>query len=372
MKRVLVTGGAGFIGSHVVDALVARGYSVRIFDSLDAQVHGPGLEWPDYLPSDAELVLGDVRDRAAVSQALEGCEAVIHLAAAVGVGQSMYEIERYSSVNVVGTATLLEEIVERRDRLEKLIVASSMSVYGEGAYSAGDGRDVFPRARSLEQLQRGQWDTVDEQGECLEPVPTPESKPLHPGSVYAIHKRDQEEMALTVGRAYGIPTVAFRMFNVYGPRQALSNPYTGVAAIFSARLSNGQSPVVFEDGRQLRDFVDVTEVAQAYVRALESNGADGQTLNVGSGRVISVMEIAKTLARVMDVDVSPFVEGRYREGDIRHCFADISEIRRCLGWEPALDFESGVEPLIEWLSTQQAADNTGTAVSELESRGLLR
>jgi dTDP-L-rhamnose 4-epimerase len=370
--KVLITGGAGFIGSYVCEALVRRGHEIRVLDNLDRQVHGPTQQWPAYLPDSVQKVFGDVRDREAVGEALNDQEAVIHLAAAVGVGQSMYEIQRYSAVNVIGTAVLLEEIIKRKDRIGKLLVASSMSVYGEGAYRGVDGSRIAPAARSLEQLRQSQWEMQDDSGNLLLPIATPEDKPLQPQSVYAINKRDQEEMCLSVGKAYGIACVALRMFNVYGPRQALSNPYTGVVAIFSARLLNRQPPLIFEDGGQRRDFVHVEDVAQAYVHALERDGADGLALNVGSGSSISVMEIAEFLAKAMNVTIDPIATGRYRNGDIRHCFADVSLIQQKLGWKPAWDFEEGVASLLSWLQEQRADDKVTGAYVELERRGLLK
>jgi dTDP-L-rhamnose 4-epimerase len=370
--KVLVTGGAGFIGSYVCDALLHGGHAVRVLDNLDAQVHGPERRWPDYLAAGVERQMGDVRNAGTVASALKGCDAVIHLAAAVGVGQSMYEIERYSSINVIGTAVLLEEIIKQQDHIGKLIVASSMSIYGEGAYRSPSGEISFPSTRPAEQLKRGQWDLHDTSTDLLYPIPTSEDKPCKPESVYAINKRDQEELCLSVGKAYGIPTVALRMFNVYGARQALSNPYTGVVAIFSARLMNGQPPLIFEDGDQRRDFVQVEDVAQAYLRALESPAADGLALNVGSGRSISVRQIAEALARVLHVEVQPVVTGKYREGDIRHCFADISRIQQRLAWKPRWDMDSGLSALLEWLKSQKTEDHVKQAYGELEARGLLK
>jgi dTDP-L-rhamnose 4-epimerase len=370
--RILVTGGAGFIGSYVVEALLEKGHYVVALDNLDPQVHGPDQRWPDYLTSDAERRQGDVRDRRAVSQALDGCDGVVHLAAAVGVGQSMYEIARYSEVNVMGTAVLLEEIVKRRDRIRKLVVAASMSSYGEGAYRAPDGRVVYPTSRPSEQLQLGDWEMRGPSGELLSPIPTPEEKPLRPESVYAINKRDQEEMCLCVGAAYGIPVVALRMFNVFGARQALSNPYTGVVAIFASRLLNGQPPLVYEDGHQRRDFVHVTDVARAYALALESDRIQGVSLNLGSGRSVSVLEIARTLAHVLSVDLEPQVTGKYRLGDIRHCFAEIGLIRNTLSWEPRYELTTGLETMVQWLQGESVIDKVVQAQAELLARGLLK
>ncbi len=340
--NILVTGGAGFIGSYVCEALLARGHRVIALDNLDPQIHGERACWPSYMPDGVEIHVGDVRDRSLVRRLLAEADAVIHLAAAVGVGQSMYKIEHYCSIAVLGTAILLEEMIPLRERIKKLIVASSMSIYGEGAYQDAAGCPVVSALRSIKQLKAGHWELADVAGRPLTPAPTTETKPLKPDSIYAINKRDQEEMCLAFGRAYGIPAVAFRMFNVYGARQALSNPYTGVVAIFCSRMLQNLPPIVFEDGEQRRDFVHVEDVARAYVLALENDGGDGLALNLGSGKSISVNEIARTLAATMGKSCRPEIPGKYRDGDIRHCFADVGLIKNKLGWTPRYDFVSGV------------------------------
>ncbi|CAN5233514.1 NAD-dependent epimerase/dehydratase family protein [soil metagenome] len=365
---VLVTGGAGFIGSHVADELLASGYGVRALDILEEQVHGAGVSRPDYLHPDVELVLGDVADREIVRRSLGGVDAVLHLAAAVGVGQSMYEIEHYTKVNNLGTAVLLQALVDRPVR--RLVVASSMSIYGEGLYRRRDGAVVPAASRTLEQLRQSRWEPEDRQGEPLTPAPTPEWKQPSLESLYALSKYDQERMCLLLGRAYGIPTVALRLFNVYGTRQALSNPYTGVLAIFASRLLNGRAPQVFEDGRQRRDFVHVKDVARAFRLALESEVAD-EVFNVGSGRDYTVAEIAGMLAKVVGKpEIRTEVSGRFRIGDIRHCFADISRARDGLAYEPEVEFDAGLAELAEWLSGQTAVDRAEHARAELAVRGL--
>lgn len=369
--RILVTGGAGFIGSYICEALLKRKHHARVLDNLDPQVHGEGKRWPSYLPSDVERILGDIRDRDVVSTALDGCDAVIHLAAAVGVGQSMYEIEHYSSVNVIGTAVLLEELVKRRSQIKKLIVAGSMSSYGEGAYVNARNEAVHPLPRSIAQMHSRIWEQIDDNGEVLKPVPTNERKILQPQSVYAINKRDQEEMCLAVGSVHEIPTVVLRMFNVFGPRQALSNPYTGVVAIFCSRLLNGQPPIIYEDGAQSRDFVYVEDVARAWALALESDGGDYLSLNVGSGKSITIREVAQVLSSVLGKEIEPEVTGKFRKGDIRHCFADISLIKEKLGWEPQWSFEHGIAELVAWLQSQQPTDRVMQAQQELVNQGLL-
>jgi dTDP-L-rhamnose 4-epimerase len=367
--KVLVTGGAGFIGSHVVDALLSAGHTVRIFDSLDPQVHE---RHPSYLNSDAEFVAGDVRDHGAVSNCLSGAERVVHLAAAVGVGQSMYEVERYTSINTVGAAVLLEEVMAVRDRIEKMVVASSMSIYGEGLYRCDtEGIDVSPRTRSDEQLRAREWEpTCPSCGASLQPIPTTESTPITPESIYAIGKRDHEEMFLVFGRAYAIPATALRFFNVYGPRQALSNPYTGVAAIFSSRLMNGRSPVIFEDGRQSRDFVHVSDISAAVLSALEPGASDATAINIGTGSSTTILEVATTLGRELGTDAEPEVRNVFRAGDIRHCFADITLARERLGYAPAVSFDEGMRELVQWLSETTAVDRVDEATAALVDRGL--
>jgi dTDP-L-rhamnose 4-epimerase len=312
-----------------------------------------------------------VEDPAAVSQALEDVDSVIHLASAVGVGQSMYQITHYCTTNVLGTAVLLQAIIDGKRRLSSLVVASSMSVYGEGLYRTNDGRFVAPGLRSEAQFAAGDWELRDPDGQPLQPMATHEKKPLNPTSVYAINKRDQEEMCLRVGAAYGIPTTALRLFNVYGPRQALSNPYTGVAAIFCARLLHNQPPLVFEDGRQKRDFVHVQDVARAIVSAAEKPVA-GEAINIGSGDAIAVREIAEILALELQKSIPPRVLGKYRHGDIRHCFADIAKAQRLLDWKPSKTFCQGVPDLIEWVQAQRdIRDGAAGAWDELQQRGLL-
>jgi dTDP-L-rhamnose 4-epimerase len=369
LKTILITGGAGFIGSHLADHLLARGYSVRALDVLSPQVHGEGARRPAYLDPDVELLVGDVRDRAAVRRALHGMDAVFHLAACVGVGQSMYEVEKYTSVNGVGTAVLLEALLERP--VERLVVASSMSVYGEGLYHRDDGQVVPGVERPLEQLTARRWELEGPGGVPLTPIPTPEEKAPALPSVYALSKYDQERLCLTIGRAYGISTVALRLFNVYGTRQALSNPYTGVLAIFAARYLNERPPLVNEDGLQRRDFVSVHDVAQACVRALEARDVTGQALNVGSGSSFTVRDVAARLARVLGKEhIAPQLTSKYRMGDIRHCFADISRTRALLGYEPRVDFEEGLAELGEWLTGQVAHDRVEHATAQLAAMGL--
>ena len=371
--RVLITGGAGFIGSHLADRLLADGHEVRALDNLDRQVHPTG-ERPGYLNDAVELHVGDVRDHDAVARALEGIDTVVHFAAAVGVGQSMYEIERYTSVNSIGAAVVLEEVLKKRDEIGKLLVASSMSIYGEGQYRnprTGES-GIAPGIRPESQLAAREWDVVGDDGGPLEPEPTSEAKPLRPTSVYAVGKRDHEELFLSVGAAYGIPAVALRFFNVYGERQALSNPYTGVAAIFSSRLLNDRPPVVFEDGRQTRDFIDVRDLARGCALALTRDGADGRTVNLGTGRPTSILQVAEAIARGLGKQVEPEIAYQYRAGDIRHCYADTRLAEELLGFKAEISFQDGMNDLLAWLEGQQAEDAVDAAREALVARGLAR
>jgi dTDP-L-rhamnose 4-epimerase len=367
-RHILITGGAGFIGSHVADELLAHGHRVRALDNLSPQVHADRSR-PSYLSPEVELQIGDVRDADAVRRALAGIDAVYHFAAMVGVGQSMYQIADYTGVNGGGTATLLECLVERP--VERLVVASSMSIYGEGLYRDPDGRPAVPVERPLEQLRRGDWTVRDVDGRPLTPAPTPETKTPSLRSIYALSKFDQERMCLMIGEAYNIPTVALRFFNVFGTRQALSNPYTGVLAIFASRYLNGRAPVIFEDGLQRRDFVSVYDVAQACRLALESEGAVYGAFNVGSGEHLTVLDVAERMANALGVQhLEPEITSQYRVGDIRHCFADISMARDRLGFEPRVTLDDGLVELAEWVSGQQADDRVGQAREELAARGL--
>ena len=371
MSVLLVTGGAGFIGSHLVDSLVADGERVRVFDNLDPLAHATG-ERPEHLSDDAELVVGDLRDREALDHALDGVDRVFHLGGVVGNGESMVNISKAVEVNSGGTAALLEALIERRDKVRRLVVASSMVVYGEGAYSCAEHGLVFPPLREVARLKRREWEPA-----CpachrdLAPEPTTEHTPLRPSSVYGITKRDQEELALVLGHAYGLETVVLRYLNTYGPRQALGNPYTGVAAIFAARLLAGKRPRVFEDGEQVRDLVHVSDVVGATRAAMRASGAPGHAINVATGRRVGVAELARRLATAMGLETEPEVTGEFRAGDIRHCFASVDRARELLGFEAKKTLGEGLPELAEWVAGQTVTERGDDAVAELRARGLV-
>lgn len=368
MQTIAVTGGAGFIGQHVCRELRRHGYRVRVLDVLVEQTHGAGPVEP-HEEMDA-FIHGDVRDPEALHRLLGGADGLVHLAAEVGVGQSMYEIGRYVSANTLGTAQLMEAAV--KSDIRRIVVASSMSVYGEGRYADADGRIHDDIVRSSA-ARAGGWDPQGPHGEHLHPVPTPESKPPNLASVYALTKFDQEQLTLILANAYGLEAVALRLFNVFGSGQALSNPYTGVLAIFAGRLLNDQPPLVYEDGRQRRNFVDVRDVATAFRLALETPGIAGETFNIASETDHRVEDVARILARAMDREaISPVILDKARIGDIRHCLADITKARRLLGYAPRHTLEDSVDELVDWVARQTGARDLAVhAQQELEKRGLV-
>ncbi|MER9266792.1 SDR family NAD(P)-dependent oxidoreductase [Mesorhizobium sp. M0410] len=367
MKRILVTGGCGFIGRHVAQELVEHGYGVSILDALLDQVHGGEAI---SLPPGAKLIKGDVRDRDAIAEAVDDVDAIIHLAAEVGVGQSMYEIARYVGANDLGTATLLEALIKRP--IERIVVASSMSVYGEGLYATPDGRRIDNARRQPDDIRSGQWNPLSPEGEVLLPLPTDEQKPVDLASIYALTKYAQERAVLIFGEAYGVDAVALRLFNVFGAGQALSNPYTGVLANFASRIANGQRPLIFEDGEQQRDFVHVRDVALAFRLALEQPQARGHVINIGSGRAYPVSEVARLLAEAMGVPGrQPEILGKARSGDIRNCFADISKARELLGFQPQYRLEHSLGDFVAWVRNTVAIDRSAEMKRQLEARGLV-
>lgn len=369
-KKILVTGGAGFIGSHLVDGLIAKGYRVRVMDNLYKQIHPTG-KLPKYFNDKAEFIKGDVTVRADWQKALNGVDAVYHLAAAVGVGQSMYEIEHYVKVNSLGTSILLDILANKKHTVRKIIVAASMSSYGEGSYKCRDCGLVRPPLRNEKQLEKQDFNVYCPNcNQIVAPVPTSEEVKQNSNSIYAINKKNQEEMVLNVGLAYKIPAVALRYFNVYGIRQSLSNPYNGVVAIFMSRIKNKKPPVINEDGLQTRDFIHISDVTSANISSLEENGADYQSLNVGSGRPITIKEVAESICKIYKSKIKPDITYKTRKLDVRHCYADISKIEKLAGWQPKMDLNDGLSEVVSWAEEEESVDKLDFALKELSKRGL--
>lgn len=367
--KVLVTGGAGFIGSFIVDELVKKGHFVRILDNLEHQVHFGKV--PEYLNKKAEFIHGDVKDYNHLKKAIEDVDVVFHKAAAVGVGQSMYQIQRYVNENVLGTAALLNILANEEHDVKKLVVASSMSTYGEGCYKCKKCGLVEPKLRTEQQMSKKDWEVRCQSCNAfVKPIPTPETKTQDINSIYALTKKDQENMCLLIGKAYGIPTVALRFFNVYGPRQSLSNPYTGVTAIFMSRIKNNNQPIVYEDGLQTRDFISVHDIVDANLLAMESRNANYEIFNVGSGIPTTIKNVAEVLAKLYGKDIKPKITYNFRKGDVRHCYADISKIKSKLGFKLKYNFEEGMKEFIEWSRHAEAIDKFDEAASELKKHGL--
>lgn len=375
-KHALITGGAGFIGSHLANKLLERGFDVTILDNLIAQVHQDDVKdscgWPNYLNPKICKIKADILSPKTIEKALEGVTHLVHLAASVGVGQSMSEIVNYTRNNTLATAVILETLAKGQHKIERMAVASSMSIYGEGAYFSQKNNCILaPSPREMDQLQKKQWDLYKD-NEALIPIPTNESKPLMPASIYAINKRDHEEMFLIMGKTLDIPTIALRIFNTYGSHQNLSNPYTGVAAIFISRLLNDLPPLIFEDGKQMRDFVHVNDVAQAFATILECDQKLWDVFNVGSGNQINIETIAKLLAKILNKKIEPEILNHHRVGDIRHCFADITKIQQVFGFRPKIDIEEGMSELIEWVKKcPKPIDRTSGSFSELKQNKLI-
>lgn len=371
IRKILVTGGAGFIGSHLVDRLISIGYNVRILDNLTPQVHQG--KTPQYLNKKAEFIKGDITNTQDIKKAVEGMDAIFHEAAVVGVGQSMYEIEHYIYNNTLGTAKLLDFLANNKHKVKRILVASSMSAYGEGLYKCDKCNLVRPPLRTDEQMSQRKWELICPNcNKILQSIGIPESEPLKCNSIYAVTKQSQEDMVMIFGQAYGIPVTTLRYFNVYGPRQSLSNPYTGVAAIFLSRLKNNNPPVVYEDGLQTRDFISVYDIADANVFCLENEKSFGKVFNLGTGNPIAIKEIAQILAELLNKKIKPTITGKFRSGDVRHCTADITLIKNILGWKPKWSFEKGMQDLIEWGEKEKAKDLFEKASKELNSKGLLK
>lgn len=373
-KKILVTGGAGFIGSHLVDDLLAKNHSVVVYDNLEPQVHGDINKPPDYLAKNITFVRGDILDDEKLYSAMKEVDVIFHLAAVMGVGQSMYKIDKFTEVNTLGTAKLLNILVNKPNTVKKFIIASSMSTYGEGRYICETCGKIDPNTRSIQQMTEQNWELNCPNCEkLLKPIPTDEEKFQDCTSIYALTKKEQEQMSLLIGKTYGITTTALRFFNVYGSRQSLSNPYTGVCTIFSNSLLNGNQPIVFEDGKQSRDFVHVKDITQSLILAMEKSNAKSDIFNVGTGISTTIGDVALTLAKFINPKIQPKILKKFRVGDIRHCIADISKIKSKLGYKPKYSFEMGMKELIEWVkSTKEKNEDKSKLVNdELKGKGLL-
>ena len=375
-KRILVTGGAGFIGSHLVDKLIDEmGLEVTIFDILEEQVHGKNKKPPDYLNANAHFIQGSVTNYEKLKELVLTHDVIFHLAAMVGVGQSMYQIQKYTEHNILGTSNLLDIIANCEHNINKLVIASSNTVYGEGKSQCNKCGVVFPKLRNLEQLKTKEWElNCPKCGSQVKPLLTDEETPFNSSSIYALSKQVQEQSGLLIGDTYGINTTVLRFFLVYGPRQALSNPYTGVCSIFSSRLFNGKPPIIFEDGLQSRDFVNVKDVCQALTLSMNKNEAKGEIFNVASGDPITIKEVANIITKKINPKLKPIYNNELRIGDIRHCLADISKIKKKLGYTPTVKFKDGIDEVLEWIKPQigNIQDDSQKAINELKEKGLLK
>ncbi len=375
-KKVLVTGGAGFIGSHLVDKLIEKkNYEVTVLDNLEEQVHGKTEGHPSYFNNSSEFFHGSVTDYEKFKKLIKENEIIVHLAASVGVGQSMYQIKKYIDNNVQGIANLLDILVNCEHIVEKVVIASSNTVYGEAKSQCNNCGIIFPKLRTLEQLKHKDWElNCPECGSKVRPLLIDENSPLNPSSIYAYTKLAQEKIGLIIANTYGIKMSVLRFFLVYGSRQALSNPYTGVCSIFCTRALNGKPPIIFENGKQTRDFVNVKDVCQALVLAMEKDEANGEIFNVGTGMPITITEVAEIITKKINPNLKLIYNHNFRIGDIRHCCADISKIKKKLGYSPTLSFREGIDNLINWVKSQRKdlKKPSDIAIEELKEKGLLK
>ena len=374
--KVLITGGAGFIGSHLVDKLIEKGYSeVTIFDNLEEQVHGKLETLPSYINKKAKFIKSSVINYNTFEKAIKESDIIVHLAATVGVAQSMYQVEKYVNTNILGTANLLDILNKSKHKIDKLIIASSNTIYGEGKYFCSKCGITFPPVRSISQLTNHDWEVKCPNCQTiLTSVPTDESSVLNPSSIYAFTKQSQEQLSLLIGKTYNIDFTILRFFLVYGSRQSISNPYTGVCNIFATNILNNRSPMIYEDGLQSRDFVNVNDVCQAIILSMEKEEAKGQIFNVGTGIPIKIKEVAELFIKKLNSDLDPLVTQKYRMGDIRHCIADITKIKKFLGFKPSIAFKDGIDDLINWIQREKGKiqDKSQLALNELKEKGLLR
>jgi dTDP-L-rhamnose 4-epimerase len=376
MSKILITGGAGFIGSNLSLALVNRGHEVVVLDTLSPQIHG---EQPEQsvlfgaIKNKVKFIKGSITDNAKLQEAIDGVDVIVHYAAETGTGQSMYEIQRYVDVNIGGTARLLDILVNQKHQVKKVVIASSRSIYGEGKYRSDKYGIVYPGHRNDNDLQQGKFEVNYLDDNNLELLATSEDSKIHPSSVYGITKQNQEQMIMTVCPTIGIAPVAFRYQNVYGPGQSLSNPYTGILSIFSTQIRNNKPINIFEDGLESRDFVFIDDVVNATVLGIELDAANGEVFNVGSGVATTVSTVAQTLISKLGQCVDVNVTGNYRLGDIRHNFADLTHIKNKLGFNPQFNFESGIAAFANWVIQQEVkASNYEQSINEMKARGLYK
>ncbi len=376
-KNILITGGSGFIGGHTSSALLEKGYSVRILDNLDPQIHGPDATLPEYMDKRVEFIRGDVRNPEDVERALQGMDAVYHFAALTGVGQSMYDLRNYTDVTVTGTACLLETIMKERQKpdpafdIQRFVLASSRATYGEGTARCPQHGILYPEIRDSRELREGRFDLhCPECGQVLEPVPTEEDRPLKPASVYAWTKQQQEHLCRYAADKFGLSTIILRYFNVYGPHQSLLNPYTGVVSIFFSRLRAGRPISIYEFNKPLRDMVYISDVVDANVRALEAKIEPGTPVNVGSGTAVTIREVADALARALGEAPTIELTGEYRVGDILQCVADLHRAERLLGYTPRVGLEEGMRHFVQWARNEPSVDRYQQTVDEMKAFNL--
>ncbi|TDT46347.1 dTDP-L-rhamnose 4-epimerase [Maribacter spongiicola] len=377
MKNILITGGAGFIGSNLALKLLQKGYVITVLDNLSTQIHGENPEEtsPLYnsIKDKVNFIKGDVTVIDDWKKAISNQDAIVHFAAETGTGQSMYEVEKYVKVNIQGTALMLDFLINNKTNVKKVIVASSRSIYGEGKYLSKTLGDVYPKHRKESDMQKGDFDVKYPNTDVLELVATDEDSKIHPSSVYGITKQNQEQMVMTVCPTVGIAPVAFRYQNVYGPGQSLSNPYTGILSIFSTQIKNGNGINIFEDGNETRDFVYIDDIVDATILGLEKEEANGEVFNVGTGVAIDVITVAKTLIASYGIEVPLTVTGNYRIGDIRHNYACLKKIEKTLGFSPKVDFERGISNFTSWVDTQEVKeDNYDKSIAEMKKKGMYK
>ena len=374
-RKILITGGLGFIGLNLADELISKGYSIVLFDNLSPQVHGaiPIFANSGINSTLANVIRGDVQDPNALRSALKEADVVVHLAAETGTGQSMYEIARYTGVNCLGTAVLLDVLANEKHSVKKIILASSRSVYGEGAYTCEKCGIVSPESRDSKDLKMGRWEPLCPIcNDKISVIATPESADIKPASIYAMTKFAQEELFKIFSKSKGLPAVIVRLQNVFGEGQSLNNPYTGILSIFSTRIRQGLTVPVFEDGMESRDFIHVSDVARAIRLCIEKQSPDGLIINIGSGRPSSILAVSEMLIKSFKKNISPVVTGQYRIGDIRHCYADISIARHTIGFEPLIDLEDGINRFVSWVKTQPIPqDSLDQANTEMKNRGMM-